>query len=48
MAPGATKGSMRAIPVCERHGMRQKAAALPAMAKVATVVVKDFMIAVGW
>lgn len=36
---------MRAIPVSERQGIRQKAAALPAKAKVATVVEKDFIAA---
>jgi hypothetical protein len=45
MAPGSTRGSMRAIPVSERQGIRQKAAALPAKAKVATVVEKDFIAA---
>lgn len=40
---GATRGSIRAIPVVERHGMRQKAAALPARASAVTVV-KVFML----
>lgn len=42
---GETNGSIRAMPVVERHGMRQKAAALPASAKAAAVV-KVFIVAI--
>lgn len=44
---GETRGSIRAMPDVERHGIRQKAATLPARASVVAAAVKDFMLSVG-
>lgn len=43
-------GSIRPIPVCERHGMRQKAIALPAKARAVERITSDVFIvdAVRW
>jgi hypothetical protein len=38
-------GSIRPIPVCDKHGMRQKAAALPAKARAVERIASDvFMV----
>jgi hypothetical protein len=38
-------GSIRPIPVCERHGMRQKAAVLPAKASAVERIASDVLMA---
>jgi hypothetical protein len=38
-------GSIRPIPVCERHGMRQKAAVLPAKASAVERIASDVFMA---
>ena len=48
ISPGSTRGSIRPTPVCDRHGMRQKADTLPAHeSTLATIACDVFMMAMS-